>query len=289
MATPRKRWFKMADAVLREEWDDATFATVARLMAWLNQRYARDAIEPAEAGNARLWAEDAMAITRVRSSTSRAFSALVSRLKSADLETLVIHLVQRNGQTCCEILWPKFPEFQEYGARSPGESPGRSKTGEVPHPSPISDLRSPRREEEETIEPGAVPRADLLRGKAEPPAAEAAASPLLNLLGKMEGEREEKALWLEAELPIMEAEADGDMKKLRSLVPRYYRRYLTHPEREFREKAKRRREHAAAERWRATVAAEREADRLAVEAQMVPRDPDAPLEEIFHVSTVRAR
>lgn len=143
MSTPRKRWFKVADAWIRSEWDDATMATVARLMAWLNQRYARDAIPPSESGNAKLFKEDAMAISRVRSSTRRCFETLILRLKTADLETLTWHLVEHGQHTYLEISWPKFPEFQEYGSRSPGKSRGSDRPGEGAYPTPISDLRSP--------------------------------------------------------------------------------------------------------------------------------------------------
>lgn len=162
MSTPRKRWFKVADAWIRSEWDDATLATVARLMAWLNQRYARDAIPATEAGNARLFQEDAMAISRARSSTRRCFETLIFRLKQADLETLTYQLVLKGRHSYLEISWPKFPEFQEYGSRSPGKSPGnqRPAEGAYPPPPPPPPLEEITTSEESA---GAAP--------AEPPAA----------------------------------------------------------------------------------------------------------------------
>jgi hypothetical protein len=42
VATPLKRWFRVADSVAREPWDNDTLAAVVRLMAHMNTRRSRD-------------------------------------------------------------------------------------------------------------------------------------------------------------------------------------------------------------------------------------------------------
>lgn len=59
--------------------------------------------------------------------------------------------------------------------------------------------------------------------------------PLLNLIASLEGELDEKTAWLEAEWPVIEAEAEADPnpKRVKAIAIRFYRNYLAGP-RKFR-------------------------------------------------------
>lgn len=209
MATPRKHWFKVADSVLREEWSNDTLATHVRLMAWLNQRWARDGIEHEKAGSAVIGGFDAMAITGVKRShvalQRLASHPLVAGLTSA--RAALVGVCQSSGAllentqspTAVLLEWSKFSEFQEYGSRSPGSS--------CPVAAPSGT--KPRKKENELPTPSAP----------------AGSSRLLNLLSKERGERDEKSAWLEHELPLIEAEAEAGNGTLKTLVIRYYRQY----------------------------------------------------------------
>lgn len=205
MTTPRKHWFKVADSILREEWSDGTLATHVRLMAWLNQRWARDGIEHSEAGSAVIGALDAMAIT----GTKRPHIALqrlashpsVARLTSASA-SLVSHC-QATGELLADtqhptgvlLKWDKFSIFQEYGSRSPGS--------DFPVPSPpISDSVSNSYSEPKTPKNkplvSAAPRGNEnqdSRGELEH-LAERDSARLANCLAKLKGSPEEKLAWL---------------------------------------------------------------------------------------------
>lgn len=135
MATPRKHWFKVADSVLREEWSNDTLATHVRLMAWLNQRWARDGIEHEKAGSAVIGGFDAMAITGVKRAhvalQRLASHPLVAGLTSARASLVGVcpssGALLENTQSPTAVLleWSKFSEFQEYGSRlPPGDDPG---------------------------------------------------------------------------------------------------------------------------------------------------------------------
>ena len=117
MSTPRKRWFKVADSILREDWDDATLASAMRLMAWLNQRWARDGIPHSEAGTAVIGEHDAMLITHLRRPKD-ALKRLASLPLVAGWTSASADLDSAQSPTRCTLKWSKFPEFQEYGPRS---------------------------------------------------------------------------------------------------------------------------------------------------------------------------
>ena len=119
MATQRKRWFRVGDSILREDWDDATLATVLRLCAWLNQRWARDGIPHAEAGFATIGEMDAMKITNVKKPLT-ACKRLSNLPLLATLRGSQAELLKGSAGYKVKIEWPNFAEFQEYGSRLPG-------------------------------------------------------------------------------------------------------------------------------------------------------------------------
>src|SRR3990167_2081294 len=135
MSTPRKRWFKVADSILREDWDDATLAASMRLMAWFNQRWARDGIPHSEAGSAVIGEHDAMLITHLRRPKD-ALKRLARLPLVAGWTSASATLDSDQSPTRCTLKWSKFPKFQEYGPRS--------RAGDGPENSPSdSDSSSP--------------------------------------------------------------------------------------------------------------------------------------------------
>lgn len=135
MATPRKHWLRLYESILDEDWDDATLATVIRLMCWLNRRWARNGIEHAKAGDAFVPTLQLMTICRQRR-PERATARL----------TVVAQCVTMDVAPCAggvNISWPKFSELQDYGPRhSPGDRVVTARS--IPSPTPTP---TPRREE----------------------------------------------------------------------------------------------------------------------------------------------
>jgi hypothetical protein len=128
VATPRKRYFRVADSILREPWDRDTKMNLVMLMAYLNTRWARDGIPDEEAGRALLCRADVAAITgRLRPDI-----ALKSLRSLAEVVSMTIE--SRGDFTL--IDWPKYAEFQEYasrtrGSQKPNESPLQSESESV--------------------------------------------------------------------------------------------------------------------------------------------------------------
>lgn len=141
MATPRKHWFKVADSIGDEDWDNDVLATLIRLQARLNTKWARNGLTGEEAGQITLTAGDAMAVTR-RSSFARA-SLLLRRCTRA--ASIVLH----EQSASVKISWPKWPEFQGIVSRESPESRPLRKT-------PPQDARRKTQEEEKRA-PSAPP------------------------------------------------------------------------------------------------------------------------------------
>lgn len=148
MATPRKHWCRLYDSILRENWDAQTGWTVVRLMAWLNQRWARDGIAHEEAGRALLGPLDIMLVTARRRPD-------VARTSLERLRDVLGITVERRGDNLW-IDWPKFLELQDLGPRSPG----RDRTVTAPsETSPVSET-SPEEEDPQTpVAPAPAPPA----------------------------------------------------------------------------------------------------------------------------------
>ena len=133
MATPRKHYFRVADSVLRESWTNDDLATLVRLMAYLNQRWARDGLTSSQACRATLSAQDLMAVTgSQRLLTAR--SRLSIAVASVSVRTSI-----RGAYT--DIHWPKYAEFQglpsEVGAKS-----GKTQGNSVPESRPLRNPQS---------------------------------------------------------------------------------------------------------------------------------------------------
>jgi hypothetical protein len=107
--TPRKRYFRVADKVLRKAWSNDELASLIRLMAYLNQRWARDNIAHDEAGHAEISIQDLMTITGRK-------RADYARLAASKWRAMAELTLQHRGDITV-LLWPKFAEFQEFGTR----------------------------------------------------------------------------------------------------------------------------------------------------------------------------
>jgi hypothetical protein len=137
MATPRKHWSRWADSILREDWDDATCATVARLIAWLNQRWARDGLPESERGRAFIGIEDAIKITGCRR-PHLAIQRLLSLPSRASLGTAEASLRTNHREPSVLFTWPKYAEFQRVDTRKlPCKSPQIAPSASAPAPSSL--------------------------------------------------------------------------------------------------------------------------------------------------------
>lgn len=123
MATPRKRWFKVADSILREPWTAEERGIILGVCAYLHQRWSRDGIDAETAGEASLTNADLHAIT----GRSHRPSSLKSLSNALDLVT---SSVKDCGKTV-EISWPKFAEFQELSTRPAGNVRGATAPSET--------------------------------------------------------------------------------------------------------------------------------------------------------------
>ena len=109
MATPRKRWFKVASSLYREPWPRETKLTLVMLMGYLNDRWARDGLTAEQACSAELDRGTAEQITgKYHRKSQRNQLEMVAKYVS-------ISVGSRSG--FITIHWPKFAEFQDLGAR----------------------------------------------------------------------------------------------------------------------------------------------------------------------------
>ena len=133
MSTPRKHWFRVADSILYEGWDDNQIATMVRLGAYLNTRWAREGRSPEEACRARLDPTDLAKISGKR----RRDVALKSLERLANVTGMSIEV---DGEFA-EIIWPKWSIFQEL--RTPETPRKRPETA----PSANAPAKRPRKRE----------------------------------------------------------------------------------------------------------------------------------------------
>ena len=105
MATPRKHYFRMADSILRELPTPELRGILAGLLAFLNQRWARDGLTPAQSCEVVLSAADLHLITG-RYRIGYAEPALRRCLAGTSAA------VRRLGATV-SLTWPKYAEFQD--------------------------------------------------------------------------------------------------------------------------------------------------------------------------------
>lgn len=148
MATPRKAWFRVPDSVADEDWPDDVLATLIRLQARMNSRWARNGLSASEAAEITLSACDAMAVTR-RRSFARASELL--RRTSGYVTSDV-----RVARASVKFSWPKWPIFQGLASRElPRENPEASL--ESPSPPPPPPPPPQKEEEKKESEPSAPP------------------------------------------------------------------------------------------------------------------------------------
>lgn len=114
MATPRKRYFRVADSVRNEPWTNDELAFAIRLMGELNTRWARNGLSEEEACSATFGPGDFMALTGCA-------SLVRARRIARGLATHVSLILDERG-AYTRIEWRKFAEFQYSDSRSQGNS-----------------------------------------------------------------------------------------------------------------------------------------------------------------------
>jgi len=137
MASPRARWFRVPDSIVREDWSNDQVATFVRLCGWLNTRWARDGISREEAGRAVVTPADLMKITGRRRSdyALRTFQELVVRFELAASKLGVSSELRASfvgGSWQLELR--NFAEFQALPS-GPRASPARTSDASASSPS----------------------------------------------------------------------------------------------------------------------------------------------------------
>ncbi len=130
MATPRKRWFRVADSLLREDLSRDQRSTFLGLLAWFNQRRQRDGHIGRRAQEAAIPPGDLLTIT-LSASLDEARKCL------ADLRERFELKIEPRG-TFTFVEWPKLAEFQEWERPSAGRhsAPGSARPAPLPTPTP---------------------------------------------------------------------------------------------------------------------------------------------------------
>ncbi len=129
--TPRKRYFRMADAVGHKAWSNDELAAIVRLASHMHERWSRDGLTPEQANTCYLSPSDCE-----RLSGKRRRDVAVTLLER--LGDVVEMSARRDGDVLV-IHWPKFADFQGLGARGfPETRPEIAPP--VPVPDPVPDL-----------------------------------------------------------------------------------------------------------------------------------------------------
>jgi len=115
----------MANSVLHEGWSNDQLATIARLSAYMSDRWARDGLTADQAATIQMPISALMGIT----GKGRPDVAMMSAERLANIASIS---AERRGNIV-EIKWPKFPEFQGMVARERPES--------APAPAPAPALQ----------------------------------------------------------------------------------------------------------------------------------------------------
>jgi len=132
VATPRKRYFRVGDSILREPWPREVKLACVLLQAHLNTRWRRDAIPHDEAGICLLSKGAWTDIT----GKSHAKSAQKLLETLATFVNLSAKIKTENDLTYIRVDWPKFAEYQEFGSRSPGSDEPLFQPPPSPSPTP---------------------------------------------------------------------------------------------------------------------------------------------------------
>jgi len=119
MATPRRRWFKVADSILREDLTPFGRSTFLGLLSWFNQRRARDGLTAGEARAASIPPGDLLTITLADSLDD-------ARARLAEVQPRFELVVEARGRFTV-VEWPNLADFQEWELPTAGQSTGRAR------------------------------------------------------------------------------------------------------------------------------------------------------------------
>jgi len=232
VSTPRKRWFRVADSLLREPWDRDTKATLVLLAAHLSSRWASEGLSAAEGCRAVLSRHALAEITgRVRLDKARRSIARLAHHTGIEVS------LEGDNTT---IFWPKFSEFQGWttldrGRYDPSERPSSPAPAPAPAPKRREEVRrAPTELEPEASKVAEKPPREVPTGAEAAAASSASVRRLANLLAKEPGEAAAKIAFCEEAEPIIVAEAEAAhprdrlarSAKVRSLTLRFYRAQL---------------------------------------------------------------
>lgn len=194
MATPRKHWFYVADALGREPLTNDQLACSVRLMAHMNSRRSRDKLDPEAACRCVLRAADLFAITgkgqlraaralleqvaarfEIRvdfgdaSGRPRADLAATSGRGLGDLGGMLESQSPRARGDLTAIEWPKLAIYQGWAPETRADDT-RQRARELPSPDSGAPTPTPEEQESPPVAAEAPSRAELLsRGPRRPP------------------------------------------------------------------------------------------------------------------------
>jgi len=132
VATPRKKYFRVADSILREPWPRDLKLTCVLLQAHLNTRWRRDGISHDKAGQCTL-TKGAWTDITGRSQFNSALNLLQTL---GELVTISVQVENKLGSNLIRVDWPKFAEFQDFGTRSLGQDEPLPSPSPSPSPTP---------------------------------------------------------------------------------------------------------------------------------------------------------
>lgn len=147
MATPRKRWFKVADAVASKPVDNDVLAFFVRISAHLNSRWARDGLKREAACTAVISYGQLLGLAGCK---SRVRAESVASAWATSWEATI----ERLGDHW-RVVWPNFAEFQGLPSDS-GETAGKLEGNESPPPRSASSSLREDSESEADAEPSAA-------------------------------------------------------------------------------------------------------------------------------------
>ena len=218
MATARKHWFRVADSIIDEGWPDEIVATLVRLQAVMNRRWARNGLTADQAAIIVLGPAALNEVTnRLRLDKAR----LLAR-RCADVASISISY-QGDMTT---ITWAKWPIFQQLPTlRLPESCPEISLS--LPPPPPPSE----KKKEQSLSKTREIAVASAPAPTADDPAR------WVSILGREPGGEEEKLAFVIRELPLALAEAEENhptdrrrqRARIKSVLIRHYRWQRTHP------------------------------------------------------------
>lgn len=153
MATARKRWFRVADAVARKHVSNDALAFFVRLSAHLNGRWARDGLSASEATRCTISEGELIHLAGTTGRKSVANAARIMREWCANWDGIATES-EANRSRIFHIEWPNFADFQRLTPES-----GAQDARQLPPPRPASRVPRQKREEYETPAAAGRPKA----------------------------------------------------------------------------------------------------------------------------------